>query len=200
VNAKRTGTFTRRGHILTLGLLGAICLSPSCKSEQACGGLSIGSVLAITILGSESPANDSTACDFDLTTGQVVDATVVANMDAFGICYVAIPTYGSIGHWTWTLEQGATEDLGASGGAYMQGIYAANDGSCQGTIQASLTPTGSDLFAPETGTVAPAAFSRIFTASSTSADAGSSDAGAAGNASCPSSCGGYFPVRVQRVH
>jgi hypothetical protein len=178
-------------HVTVLGLCGGLCLPVACKPEQACGGLSVGTHVTISILDAVPPGpSDGVVCSFgDLAKGQTLSATVVASVDDQGICYQAIPTYSSLGEWTWTLEQDSTEARGAEGSADMQGYYTASGGGCQGQVHASLYPNGGDVLGPlEAGGPVPWLFSRGYTPSADSD---------AGGGNCPALCGGSFAVSVQ---
>jgi hypothetical protein len=180
-------------HALSWGVTGGIGLIMGCKSEQACGGLSVGTRLAVTFLGSAPPQSGNPVCDFGIANGLVVDATVVAGVDKFGGCMEAIPEYDPIGSWTWTLQEAATIQSGANGRSQMQGLYTASNGTCQGELGAALVPTGPDLFAPAEAGAAPPDTLEVFFRSSRGADAGAADP------SCPSLCEAVFPVSVGRL-
>jgi hypothetical protein len=175
--------------------LAATELTPACKAEQPCGGFSVGSHLTITVLAAEQAGPTSgAACGpgFDLSAGQMLKATVAGSVDAFGVCYQAIPAFqGAVGRWTWTLDLATTQASGAVGSAYVHGVYDASDGMCHGQVLFSLTPNGGDILGPlEAGGPVPWLLSRRFQASGGTA----SDAG---NANCPALCDNTFAASVE---
>jgi hypothetical protein len=164
------------------GAAGMVTLGVGCKGEQPCDGFAVGNRFAITIVDSEEapPRTSGQPCGttFDLTMGQVLQATVVDSVDSLGFCYQGIATYAPFGKWTWSLTDGGPDP---PAGADLVGNYKASNGTCSGQVKADLEPSGGPTAW---------AFSRAFVPAPYLADAGLPG--------CPTMCWGTFAASVQR--
>jgi hypothetical protein len=154
--------------------------------------------MKITLLGpaATEPGSRTAICDFGVGQGIVIDAKVVDAVDSRGVCKEAIPQYGPVGGWAWTLDDAKSVTAGGGGPGVVAGNYNATNGVCHGSLRVYLIPNGADLFAPsDGGTTAPATLEADYFATTYPAppDTGS------GNVSCPLDCQAWFPVAVSRV-
>ncbi|HEY2512536.1 MAG TPA: hypothetical protein VGI39_16830, partial [Polyangiaceae bacterium] len=91
---------------LSCAVAGVLGLIGGCGPEQACSGIAVGTQMKITLLGpaATEPGSRTAICDFGVGQGIVIDAKVVDAVDSRGVCKEAIPQYGPVGGWAWTLD------------------------------------------------------------------------------------------------
>ncbi|HLK37708.1 MAG TPA: hypothetical protein VKU41_13200 [Polyangiaceae bacterium] len=170
----------------------AVVTLSQCSSAPPppCFGVGVGASLSISIVEAVGgPSDTSSTCrsGFDLSPGQVLEATVFAsNNDGVedqcnvGVAKIA-PFSSPNGTWVWTpagLAMGGFPEI-------LDGLYVADNGSCRGSVQIQITVRGSDPFAPSVPGRAPSAvLGRAFTGS--------------GGANCPASCGDGFNVTLTK--
>ena len=146
----------------------AVAVVAACKSPGPCYGLGVGTSISITIVDYYSgnpnypqdspgaiwpgsagpPGGDSCFFGFDVTQGQVIEATVQSEpVNTQADCRVGIPTFGPIGSWTWS-DPGELDNQGSP--SILAGMYTATNGVCNGFANVTLlTGEGvSDIFAP----------------------------------------------------
>ena len=121
------------------GVLGVV-VTWGCSGDDTCDNLHVGDQVAITIVDAiDADGGSFYNCGFgfDLSQGQILEATVVDQSANGQFCKGSIATIAPFGTWTWTLTSTTPEsDVDVSGS------YAASSGSCSGTVYFSVSNGG----------------------------------------------------------
>jgi hypothetical protein len=116
------------------GVLGVV-VTWGCSGVDPCDNLHVGDQFAITIV--DAPDGGSfydCGFGFDLSQGQILEATVVDQSTNGQFCKGSIATIAPFGAWTWTLTS-----TNPDSDVDLAGSYAATNGSCSGTVYVAVS-------------------------------------------------------------